>query len=55
MVELRAAVPLCRLLLRRGQRAEARELLAPLYAGFTEGFDEPALVRAQALLEELGA
>ncbi len=54
MVELRAALPLCRLLLRRGQRAEARELLAPLYARFTEGFDAPDLVRARALLEALG-
>ncbi|MFL5350095.1 MAG: TOMM system kinase/cyclase fusion protein [Hyalangium sp.] len=55
MMELRAALPLCRLLLRRGQRAEARELLAPLYARFTEGFNAPELVGARALLAELGA
>jgi len=55
MVELRAAVPLSRLLLRQGQRAEARTLLAPLSAGFTEGFDAPDLVRARALLQELGS
>ena len=54
MLELRAALPLCRLQLRRGQAAQARELLAPLYARFTEGFDEPDLVRARALLQELG-
>jgi hypothetical protein len=54
MVELRAAVPLCRLLLRRGQRAEARELLVPLYGWFTEGFDTEDLKRARALIEEIG-
>ncbi len=54
MVELRAAVPLCRLLLRRGQRAEARELLVPLYGWFTEGFDTPDLQQARALIEEIG-
>ena len=35
--------------------AEARELLAPVYAAFTEGFAFPDLVEARALLEELGA
>ena len=35
--------------------AEARGLLAPVYAAFTEGFSFPDLVEAQALLEELGA
>jgi tetratricopeptide (TPR) repeat protein len=54
MVELRAAVPLCKLLLRRGQRAEARELLVPLYHQFTEGFDTLDLQRARAVMEELG-
>ena len=54
MVELRAAVPLCRLLLRRGQRAEARELLVPLYSQFTEGFDTLDLQRARAVIEEIG-
>jgi TOMM system kinase/cyclase fusion protein len=54
MVELRAAVPLCKLLLRRRQRAEARELLVPLYHQFTEGFDTPDLKRARAVIEEIG-
>ena len=54
MVELRAAVPLCKLLLRRGQRAEARELLVPLYGQFTEGFETLDLQRARAVIGELG-
>jgi TOMM system kinase/cyclase fusion protein len=54
MLELRAALPLCRLLLQRGQRSEARELLASLYGQFTEGLDAPDLVRARTLLAELG-
>jgi tetratricopeptide (TPR) repeat protein len=55
MMELRAVLLLCRLLMRRGQRTEARELLAPLYARFTESFNAPELVQARALLAELGA
>jgi tetratricopeptide (TPR) repeat protein len=55
MVEMRAAISLCRLLLRRGQRAEARELLVPLYGWFTEGFDTPDLKRARAVIEEIGS
>ena len=35
--------------------AEARGLLAPVYASFTEGFAFPDLIEARALLEELGA
>jgi tetratricopeptide (TPR) repeat protein len=54
MIELRAAIPLCGLLLRRGQRAEARELLVPLYGWFTEGFDTQDLKRARAMIEEIG-
>ena len=54
MVELRAAVPLCKLLLRRGQREEARELLVPLYGQFTEGFDTLDLQRARAMIDEIG-
>ena len=34
-------------------RTEARELLAPIYGWFTEGFDTPDLKEAKALLEEL--
>jgi len=51
--ELRAAVSLARLLRDRGRRAEARDLLAPVYGWFTEGFDLPDLREAGALLEAL--
>ena len=34
--------------------AEARDLLAPIYGWFTEGFDTPDLKEAKALLNELG-
>ena len=37
-----------------GRIAEARELLAPVYAAFTEGFAFPDLVEARARLEDLG-
>jgi predicted ATPase len=46
---LRAAVSLARLLSDRGRRGEARDLLAPLYGWFTEGFDTPDLREAEAL------
>jgi DNA-binding winged helix-turn-helix (wHTH) protein/predicted ATPase len=51
--ELRAAVSLARLRRDQGRRAEARELLAPVYGWFSEGFDMPDLKEAKALLEEL--
>ena len=51
--ELRAAVSLARLCGDRGERAEARDLLAPIYDWFTEGFDTPDLKEAKALLDEL--
>jgi predicted ATPase len=51
--ELRAAASLARLRHDQGRRAEARELLAPGYAWFTEGFDTPDLKEAKALLDEL--
>jgi predicted ATPase len=38
---------------RPGKVREARELLAPVYAWFTEGFDTRDLKEAKALLEEL--
>jgi predicted ATPase len=41
-------------LARRGQGEQARELLAPVYGWFTEGFDTRDLKEAKALLEELG-
>jgi predicted ATPase len=51
--ELRAATSLARLLRDRGRSDEARALLAPVYEGFTEGFDTADLKDAKALLEEL--
>jgi predicted ATPase len=54
LVELRAAMSLSRLWQWQGKHAEARELLAPIYSWFTEGFDTPDLQEAKALLEALG-
>jgi predicted ATPase len=54
-LELRAALSLARLLRDRGERAEARRLLAATFGWFTEGWDTPDLQEARALLEELGA
>jgi class 3 adenylate cyclase/predicted ATPase len=51
--ELRAAVSLARLRRDQGCRAEARELLTPVYGWFTEGFDTADLKEAKALLDEL--
>jgi predicted ATPase len=51
--ELRAAVSLARLRHDQGRRAEARDLLAPVYGWFTEGFATPDLKEARALLGEL--
>jgi tetratricopeptide (TPR) repeat protein len=53
LVELRATTSLARFLSRHGRSAEARALLAPLYATFTEGFDTPDLQDANTLLSEL--
>jgi predicted ATPase len=50
---LRAATSLARLWGKQGQRSEARDLLAPVYDSFTEGFDTPDLKDAKALLDEL--
>jgi predicted ATPase len=51
--ELRAATSLARLWQQQGKRQEARELLAPVYNWFTEGFDTADLQEARTLLEEL--
>ena len=51
--ELRAATSLARLWRDQGKRDEARELLAPVYGWFTEGFDTLDLKQAKALLDEL--
>jgi predicted ATPase len=53
--ELRAAMALAQGWTRLERRVEARELLAPVYGWFTEGFDTPDLKEAKALLEELAA
>ena len=50
---MRAATSLARLWRDQGKRSEARDLLAPVYGWFTEGFDTPVLQDAKALLEEL--
>jgi class 3 adenylate cyclase/predicted ATPase len=51
--ELRAAASLARLRRNQGRHAEARELLAPIYGWFTEGFETPDLKEAKALLDDL--
>ena len=51
--ELRAATSLARLWRDQGKVQQARELLAPVYGWFTEGFDTRDLKGAKALLEEL--
>jgi predicted ATPase len=53
-LELRAAMSLARLWQQQGKRAEAYDLLAPVYGWFTEGFDTVDLQEAKALLDELG-
>ena len=52
-LELRAAMSLARSWRDQSRAAEARELLAPIYGWFTEGFDTPDLKDAKALLDEL--
>jgi predicted ATPase len=51
--ELRAAMSKARLWRDQGKREEARDLLAPVYGWFTEGFDTLDLKEAKALLDEL--
>ena len=52
-LELRAATSLARLWRDQGKHAEARDLLAPVYGWFTEGFDTSDLKDARTLLEQL--
>jgi len=52
-LELRVATSLARLWQQQGKIREARDLLAPIYNWFTEGFDTADLQEAQALLDEL--
>ena len=51
--ELRAATSLARLWQQQGKQTEARDLLAPVYGWFTEGFDTADLKDAKALLDQL--
>jgi predicted ATPase len=51
--ELRAAMSMARLWHDQGKVQQARELLAPVYGWFTDGFDTPDLKEARALLAEL--
>jgi tetratricopeptide (TPR) repeat protein len=53
--ELRAAAGMARLWRDQGKQREARELLAPVYGWFTEGFDTRDLKEAKALLDELSS
>ncbi len=52
-LELRAVTSLARLWQQQGKQREAHQLLAEVYAWFTEGFDTRDLQEAKALLEEL--
>ncbi len=52
--ELRAAISLARLWQRQGKRNDGRELLAPIYNWFSEGFDTSDVKAAKALLVEVG-
>ena len=51
--ELRTAMSMARLWRDQGKSQQARELLAPVYGWFTEGFDTRDLKEAKALLDEL--
>jgi class 3 adenylate cyclase/tetratricopeptide (TPR) repeat protein len=53
--ELRAATSLASLLEGIGNRGAARDTLAPIYSGFSEGFETADLKDAKALLDQLGA
>ena len=53
--ELRAAMSMARLWRDHGKAQQARELLAPVYGWFTEGFDTLDLKEAKALLDELAS
>jgi tetratricopeptide (TPR) repeat protein len=53
--ELRIAVSLARLRMIQGRQDEARQLLAPVYDRFSEGFDTPVLRAARTLLGEQSA
>ncbi len=53
--ELQASISLARLWCKQDRRGDARDLLAPIFGWFTEGFDTLSLKEAKALLDELHA
>jgi hypothetical protein len=53
--ELRTAMSLSRLWQQQGKREDARQLLAPIYGWFTEGFDTADVQEARGLLAELSS
>ena len=53
MRRLRATAALAKLRAHQGRPSEARDLLAPVYRRFTEGFETVDLKEAKVLLEEL--
>ena len=53
--ELRAAMSMARLWSDQGKENQARDLLAPIYGWFTQGFDTRDLKEAKALLEQLAS
>jgi hypothetical protein len=53
-LELRAVLSLARLWQQQGRKANARQMLAEIYGGFTEGFDTKDLQDAKTLLDRLG-
>jgi tetratricopeptide (TPR) repeat protein len=54
LLAIEAATALARLLLTQTRTAEAREILAPIYASFSEGFDTRMLIEAKTVLDALG-
>lgn len=55
LTELATAIALARLWQHQGKQRAARELLEPIYAWFTEGFEFPVLRDARSLLNELSS
>ena len=55
LLELRAAVSLARLWQQQGKVEQAHNMLNEIYSWFTEGFDQPDLKEAKALLEKFGS
>ena len=51
--ELRAVMSLSRLLQKQGKKEEAKKLLSEIYSWFSEGFNQPDLIEAKSLLDEL--